>query len=113
MLNGTRRNGSVNGAAKNGTNGVHKDTVHSGRQPRPGVGRPAPGGHRRSLSRPLDPALVSHRRGRGGKTFSYIEGHVAIARGKQRSSALAGGDMSLPAMSPSARSRPLTAAPAR
>ena len=31
------------------------------------------------LERPIDPALVSHRRGRGGKTFSYIEGHVAIA----------------------------------
>ena len=33
----------------------------------------------RELSRPLDPALVSRRRARGGMTFSYMEGHVAIA----------------------------------
>ncbi len=78
MLNGTRRNGSVNGAAKNGTNGTHRETA------------PVAGDHdlgwdalppvvTAELARPLDPALVSQRRGRGGKTFSYIEGHVAIA----------------------------------
>ena len=37
----------------------------------------------RELSGALDPALVSQRRGRGGKTFSYIEGHVAIALANQ------------------------------
>ncbi len=78
MLNGTRRNGSVNGAAKNGSNGVHRDAAavvdnhELGWDTLP----PAVTGE---LSRPLDPALVSHRRGRGGKTFSYIEGHVAIS----------------------------------
>ena len=32
-----------------------------------------------ALGQPLDPALVSQRRGRAGRTFSYIEGHVAIS----------------------------------
>ena len=31
-----------------------------------------------ALGQPLDSALVSQRRGRGGRTFSYIEGHTAI-----------------------------------
>ncbi len=31
-----------------------------------------------ALAQPLDPALVSQRRGRGGRTFDYIEGHTAI-----------------------------------
>ena len=32
-----------------------------------------------ALGQPIDPALVSQRRGRAGRTFSYIEGHTAIA----------------------------------
>ena len=32
-----------------------------------------------ALAQPLDPDLVSKRRGRAGRTFSYIEGHVAIS----------------------------------
>ena len=31
-----------------------------------------------ALSQPLDPDLVSKRRGRAGRTFSYIEGHTVI-----------------------------------
>ena len=31
-----------------------------------------------ALSQPLDPSLVSQRKGRAGRTFSYIEGHTAI-----------------------------------
>ena len=31
-----------------------------------------------ALSEPLDPTLVSQRRGRGGKSFDYLEGHVVI-----------------------------------
>ncbi len=31
-----------------------------------------------ALSQPLDPSLVSQRRGRAGRTFSYIEGHTVI-----------------------------------
>ncbi len=30
------------------------------------------------LNTPIDPALVSQRKGRGGKKFSYIEGHTVI-----------------------------------
>ena len=30
------------------------------------------------LDTPIEPALVSQRKGRGGKTFSYIEGHTVI-----------------------------------
>ena len=79
MLNRNGRNGSVNGAVKNGSNGVHRETApvavdHD-------LGWDAlPPAVTTELERPLDPALVSHRRGRGGKTFSYIEGHVAIAQ---------------------------------
>ncbi len=32
-----------------------------------------------ALSQPIDSALVSQRRGRAGRTFSYIEGHTAIS----------------------------------
>ena len=31
-----------------------------------------------ALAQPLDPAIVSQRRGRAGRTFSYIEGHTVI-----------------------------------
>ena len=31
-----------------------------------------------SLAQPLDPSLVSQRKGRGGRTFDYLEGHVVI-----------------------------------
>ena len=31
-----------------------------------------------ALAQPLDPQLVSQRKGRGGRTFDYIEGHTAI-----------------------------------
>ena len=31
-----------------------------------------------ALSQPLEPALVSQRKGRGGRVFDYLEGHVVI-----------------------------------
>ena len=31
-----------------------------------------------ALSQPLDPALVSQRKGRGGRTFDYLESHIVI-----------------------------------
>ena len=37
-----------------------------------------PPGITHELDIPIDAALVSQRKGRGGKTFSYIEGHTAI-----------------------------------
>ncbi|MDD9994939.1 MAG: RAD52 family DNA repair protein [Dehalococcoidia bacterium] len=78
MLNGTRRNGSVNGASKNGTNGAHAGAAIGGDHDLLGWDA-LPPAVTTELARPLDPALVSQRRGRGGKTFSYIEGHVAIS----------------------------------
>ena len=90
MLNGTRRNGSTNGTSKNGSNGTSRNGAN-------GVHRDAaaaiddhylgwdalPPAVTRELAIPIDPALVSQRRGRGGKTFNYIEGHVAIAIANQ------------------------------
>ncbi len=32
----------------------------------------------KELEKPLDPGLVSHRKGRAGRSYSYIEGHTAI-----------------------------------
>ena len=31
-----------------------------------------------ALGQPLDPGIVSRRKGRGGKFFDYLEGHVVI-----------------------------------
>ena len=80
MLN---RNGS--------NNGVHKDTAiatqnGNGHKPDAAI----VGEHdllwdglspavTQALGQPIDHALVSQRRGRAGRTFSYIEGHTAIS----------------------------------
>ena len=32
----------------------------------------------KALGEPLDPTLISQRRGRGGRTYDYLEGHVVI-----------------------------------
>ena len=76
---GSSKNGSVNGTAKNGTNGVHRDVAVVVDNHDLGWDALPPAVTRELDSAPIDPALVSHRKGRGGKTFSYIEGHVAIA----------------------------------
>ena len=34
----------------------------------------------KALGQPLDPALVSQRKGRAGRTYDYLEGHVVIAQ---------------------------------
>ena len=36
-----------------------------------------------ALGQPLDPALVSQRRGRGGRTYDYLEGHLVIEQGNR------------------------------
>ena len=33
-----------------------------------------------ALGQPIDPAIVSQRKGRGGRSFDYLEGHVVIAQ---------------------------------
>ena len=67
----------VDTATKNGSsNGVHPDAATISEHDllwdslSPSV--------QQKLSEPLDPSLVSERQGRGGRTFSYIEGHTVI-----------------------------------
>ena len=71
-------NGNNNGHHPNGTgNGVHKDAAIIDGQNLLWDGlSPAV---TEALGQPLDPALVSTRKGRAGRTFSYIEGHTAIS----------------------------------
>ena len=85
----------------NGNNGHHRNgtgngLVHANSLPRTGYGG---NGHKpdaaivtepellwdglspvvtKTLGEPLDPTLVSQRRGRGGRTYDYLEGHVVI-----------------------------------
>ena len=82
------RNGSNNG---NGSaNGVHKDTAvvaRNGNGHKPDAAIVSE--HEllwdglsptvtQALGQPLDPELVSQRKGRGGKYFDYLEGHAVI-----------------------------------
>ena len=68
MQNGKKENGAVNG--------VHKDPAIIGEHElswdglSPSVVQ--------ALSQPLDPALLSRRKGRAGRTYDYLEGHVVI-----------------------------------
>ena len=66
MQNGTNRNG----------NGVHADAAVIDGHDLLWDGLPP--AVTKALAQPLDPALVSQRRGRGNRTFAYLEGHVAI-----------------------------------
>ena len=90
------RNGSNNG---NGSaNGVHKDTAPVSSTGQAIAARNG-NGHKpdapivsehdllwdglspavtQALGQPLEPALVSQRKGRGGKSYDYLEGHVVI-----------------------------------
>ena len=82
------KNGSNNGHGS--ANGVHKDTAVASRNGN---------GHRpdapivtehdllwdglspsvsQALGQPIDPELVSQRKGRGGRVFDYLEGHAVI-----------------------------------
>ncbi len=87
-----KRNGSNNG------NGVHKDTAPVSSTGQAIVDRNGNGAHNdpavidghellwdglppavaNALGQPLDPALVSQRKGRGGRSFDYLEGHAVI-----------------------------------
>ena len=82
------KNGSNNGHGS--ANGVHKDTAvvaRNGNGHKPDAAivsehellwdglSPAV---TQALGQPLDPALVSQRKGRGGKSFDYLEGHAVI-----------------------------------
>ena len=86
------RNGSNNGAQKNGNAAVHPngnghkpDAAIDGHDPASSAGQallwdglsPVV---TQALGQPLDPALVSQRKGRKGRVFDYIEGHVVISQ---------------------------------
>ena len=82
------KNGSNNGHGS--ANGVHKDTAvvaRNGNGHKPDAAIPAE--HEllwdglspavtQALGQPLDSQLVSQRKGRGGKSFDYLEGHIVI-----------------------------------
>ncbi len=72
MTNGTQRNGS--------TNGVRPDAAPPGDRELDLLWDSLPPRVTKELSQPLDPALVSSRRGRANRTYPYLEGHVAIAQ---------------------------------
>ena len=65
-----RKNGNNNG------NGHHARRGHS--RPRPPVGFSLPASVTEKLAQPLDASLVSQRKGRGNRSFSYVEGRTAI-----------------------------------
>ena len=90
------KNGSNNGHGS--ANGVHKDTAvvaRNGNGHKPDAAIPAehdPASSAglallwdglspavtQSLGQPIDPELVSQRKGRGGRSFDYLEGHAVI-----------------------------------
>ncbi|MYC01168.1 MAG: hypothetical protein F4X58_04530 [Chloroflexi bacterium] len=91
MTTGNHRNGNGNGTATavrrnnngNGSQAQRNQPTSVDRNPTP----PAPEALHwdalaprvtEALAQPLDPQLVSQRKGRGGRQFDYIEGHTAI-----------------------------------
>ena len=81
------RNGSNNGtheaaavAARNG-NGHKPDAAIPGEHDLLWDGLPP--AVTEKLGQPIDPALVSQRKGRGGRTFDYLEGHAVIAQANE------------------------------
>ncbi len=91
MNNGNHRNGNGNG---NGTATAVRRNGNGNRSssapPTPIERSPAPASVEalhwdalaprvtEALAQPLDPELISQRKGRGGRKFDYIEGHTAI-----------------------------------
>ena len=84
MKNGTSIHTNGNGNHSNGTrptNGAAPTNIHSlGSEFHWDALSPNVND---ALRQPLDPTLVSERKGRGGRRFSYIEGHTAIDQANQ------------------------------
>ena len=88
--NGHHGNGlvHVNGVARNGNGHKHDAAIVTEHDPASSAGlallwdglSPAV---TQALGQAIDPSLVSQRKGRGGKTFSYIEGHTAISEANE------------------------------
>jgi len=80
--NGHQRNGHVpvNGVARNG-NGNHSGNGHHSAESIPAhdlLWDSLPTGVTDKLAQPLDASLVSQRKGRGNRSFSYVEGRTVI-----------------------------------
>ena len=75
--NGNHSNGTrpTNGAAPTNINHIGSDSPLHWDALSPNVND--------ALRQPLDPKLISERKGRGGRRFSYIEGHTAIDQANQ------------------------------
>ena len=82
--NGHHRNGHLNGAQTIPANGVHRDAaIVNGHDPVSSMGHDLlwdglPPAVTNALGQPLNPNLVSQRKGRAERTYSYIEGHTVI-----------------------------------
>ena len=84
-------NGNNNGHRPNGTEQRPRPRQRQRAQARrrnrhrarAALGRASARRHAKALGQPLDPALVSQRKGRGGRTFDYLEGHVVIDRANE------------------------------
>ncbi|MYB23243.1 MAG: hypothetical protein F4066_08830 [Chloroflexi bacterium] len=81
--NANGRNPAPSGSNRNGATAQRDPQVSADRNPTP----PAPEALHwdalaprvtEALAQPLDPQLVSQRKGRGGRMFDYVEGHTAI-----------------------------------
>ena len=72
MTNGTHRNGTNNGA--------RPDTAPLGDRELDLLWDSLPPRVSKELNQPIDSALVSSRRGRGNRSYPYLEGHTAIAQ---------------------------------
>ena len=68
MSNGTNGSGITNGVRQDAAVIAERDLLWDGLSPAVA----------KALSQPLDPGLVSQRRGRAGRAYSYIEGHTVI-----------------------------------
>lgn len=68
MQNGTQRNGTGNGIHKAPAIIDEHELSWDGLSP----------AVTRALSEPLDPTMISRRKGRAGRTYDYLEGHVVI-----------------------------------
>ncbi len=77
--NGNNGNGAVhvNGAAKNGNGHKPDATIVSEHELLWDALSPAV---TQALGEPIDPELVSQRKGRSGRTFDYLEGHAVITQ---------------------------------
>ena len=74
--NGHHGNGTGNGLAHLGGNGHKPDAAIVTEHDLLWDGLPP--AVTEALGQPLDPALVSQRKGRGGKSYDYLEGHAVI-----------------------------------